>query len=436
MASAVVGAAVAVVVAVWVIAIVLAPFSALPHDNNLTQTDTHPPGSASQENGTSTLPQDILQSDSSSSQLAQAQNNAGSSESNTDPHPEDTIGAIPPLNRPKAVGNVADIDLRTGMNTLFLTSPDERVSVRFTAKYSGDVSTVSLALQSLGPVDGLVMGLQKDNGGLPSGEWMNATAFGTGTEVEKEGRFATAQLQQSAPLTTGEVYHVVIENAGANPDDATLVTTYRANALAQPFNDEDPDVLWPDNSMTVLFYDGMEWKDQNVWPIFAIGYSDGRLEGQPYSLAAQWVIFEDRYVGQTFVAASHYSVEKMAFVAGLRGEPKDNLYYQVMDSSDNVLATGQFATAQELTTSKQWVEVTFEDPLLFVAGESYRMVFLSPRTDLDNPYHIFGHEFSYSKGIGYGGPGHHLTISYDGGVVWSQWDDADAIFRLDTRAGE
>jgi|GEM_PF-4856895 len=46
--------------------------------------------------------------------------------------------------------------------------------------------------------------------------------------------------------------------------------TYLTNGFAQPLNNENPDIVWNDSKMSVLFYDGKEWEEMNKWPIFGI----------------------------------------------------------------------------------------------------------------------------------------------------------------------
>jgi cell division protein FtsL len=269
---------------------------AILYMNQLSALDTS--GEIVQENQTNLLVQNVEQNETSSSsssssqKLAKIQNNSDDNNNDNVGEDDQSSQESRSFNKPKVVGNLADIDLKSGMNTISLQSPNEKVSIRFTAKYSGDASTITIAVPSPSSED-IRIGLQEDNEGLPSGEWImlamnhDVSSF---LEVQKEGnRFLTVSLEQNLLLTEGEIYHIVIENASDAEATTTSnkapfsVMTYRANALAQPFNDKDPDVLWPDNSTTVLSYDGDKWMDQKVWPIFVIGYSDGRSEGQPSS---------------------------------------------------------------------------------------------------------------------------------------------------------
>lgn len=326
------------------------------------------------------------------------------------------------------MGNPIDIELLSGIGSLFLHS-EERISIRFTTQLSGEVS--ALALMAFAPEGNPLfrVGLQEDNDGRPKGEWISEDGFGT-SEIPNESTFIIINLQRTVPLLKGEVYHIVIEPTEITVGEKILIRTYLANSVAQPMNYEDPDIVWHDSMINTLFYNGEKWGEENKWPIFVVGYADGRYEGQPYSLEAPWVIYRSKYVGQTIIPASDYSIGKIAFVVSVKGEPSDKLYYEIRDQDNKVLVEGLFATAEQLTIRMTWIEALLPSPVEFTAGKLYRIVLFSPETDLENPYHMYGHEFSYNSSIGYGGLQHQLTTSTDAGIRWIENKDADAVFKL------
>jgi hypothetical protein len=132
--------------------------------------------------------------------------------------------------------------------------------------------------------------------------------------------------------------------------------------------------------------------------------------------------------------ASDYKVGKVAFVVSLGSgvSPQDKLYYRILDADDKVLAEGDFASASQLSTSQSWVEATLASPVTLKAGGLYRVVLLSPGTDLSNAYYLFGHEFCFDSAIGFGGLQHQLSSSLAGGVSWGDNSDADALFKITT----
>jgi hypothetical protein len=64
------------------------------------------------------------------------------------------------------------------------------------------------------------------------------------------------------------------------------------------------------------------------------------------------------------------------------------------------------------------------------SGQLYRIIALSPQSELSNAYRLYGHEFCYNSTIGYGSLQHQLTSSLDNGTTWGENPDADAIFRI------
>ena len=321
----------------------------------------------------------------------------------------------------------------SGMNAIFIENAGQKVSIRFTAKSGGTVTNVAIDALLYKGQPTVKVGLQEDSNGSPEGQWMKENAFGIVQLGSKSG-FKTVQLGTAVTLTKGKVYHVVIEAAEDPLNGTAAIASYQANGFAQPLNPDDPDIVWNDPQMNILYYCGDAWKEQNKWPIFVISYSDGTLEGQPYTLIAQWVVWGATYVGQTLIPASDYNVEKIAFDVSLgsSGAPQDRLYYQVRDSSSNILAEGVFAERSQLNTVRTWVEATLPTPVTLKAGKLYRISVLSPQTDFANAYYLFGHEFSYNASIGYGGLQYQLTSSYDGGRSWNDNADADAVFKITT----
>ncbi len=345
-----------------------------------------------------------------------------------------TVGQNKNGTSPTAKPQIIGFPIESGMAVEFIENSKEKVSIRFTAKLSGEATSLAIyPLASEGQRQ-IRVGIQEDDNGTPIGEWMNGYGFGTSQVGGNEG-FITVNLQRSVPIQMGKVYHIVIEPAENTSKGKIPILTYMSNGYSQPFNNDNPDIVWHDSMMNVLFYDGNGWREENKWSIFVVGYSDNRSEGQPYSLAAPWVIHDKVYVGQEFLPSADYRIGKIAFVVSLKGEPKDKLYYEIIDSNNTIMSKGLFAEKINLT-GRTWIEVTLDSPVTLEKGKIYRIVLLSPGTDLDNAYNVYGHEFSYNTSIGYGGQQHQLTISYDAGSTWLPWEDADTIFKLTTESAE
>ena len=319
-----------------------------------------------------------------------------------------------------------------GINAVFLSTANQSVSDRFTSKFSGEVGSIVIYGQAYQGKPRVTVGLQADNLGSPSGAWLATNGFAT-IPLNSTLKFIKVRLSSPVNLEQGKVYHIVIEpSEGYNGTAAVM--NFKRDAQGQPYNGGDPDLVWPDASVNTLLFDKGSWVAQDRWPIFVVLFTDGRSEGQPYSLEAPWVVFGSTYVGQTVIPASDYNVGKVAFVLSIKGQPKDRLYYRVLDSANNVLSSGVFAEPSQLDANQKWIEVPLSSPVQLKAGQLNRIVVYSPGTDLSNCYMLYGYEFCYDSSIGYGGLQHQLTTSLDGGKIWGEWTDADAVFKLTTAA--
>jgi len=346
--------------------------------------------------------------------------------STTATSPANQTNPTPTQEFEEEIGNTIGGNLSSGVNTISIENPKQVVSIRFTAKYSGEATHV--VFDGKVPQPQLMqVGLQEDNNGKPSGEWVDG-GFGL-TGPAGEG-FKTVKLQDTVHITQGKVYHLVIKMVNSTVNDETFIYTLFGNAFAQPLNDKSPDKVWPDPKMETLFFDGKKWRQENSEPIFVIKYADGRSEGQPSSLGAPWLILDKVFVGQIIIPSSNYKLEKISFVVSMYGKPKNPLFYQMRDSSNNILAKGVFSTVVQLNPSPKWIEVKLDSPVVLKNGELYRIFIFSPETDHYNAFQLYGDEFSYDNNIGYGNVQEQLTISYDSGMTWLPWKDADAIFKL------
>ena len=337
------------------------------------------------------------------------------------------------LSQTNIIGNPTDAGGNTGMISIPLEDTDEKVSVRFTAKYSGSIDQVVVNLLVIGNSSSDIRaGLQEDDGtGKPTGEWVGQPGAG-GDQIDDWG-FTEVSLQEPASVKEGRIYHVVIEPTEPEMTDDIRVRMYHLNNGVLPLNDDNLDRLLPDPAINVLHYDGDQWMQQENWPIFVVKYSNGKAMGQPYSLAAPWIIYGSRYVGQEIIPSADYVVEKFGFSVSLSGKPPDNLYYEVRDSANSVLAKGLVGNATQIKQLRKFIEVTLDSPISLKKDQTYRFVLLSPGAQTKNLYQLYGHEFTYDTELSYGGLRQIMTITYDSGSTWIRWEDADAIFDITTR---
>ena len=340
-------------------------------------------------------------------------------------------------------GNFFDNGLLVGMQASELNNPDQIHSIRFTNKHSGEINAITLNLSTKSTIE-VIVGIQEDNGtGYPSGNWKNEESY-VKTVVQGRDR-PPFELPKSYQVSKDTVYHIVLQIAPTSSTNLTpeeslknyeeelplFVIHYKENTPHQPFNPEDPDIYWPDPAINTLLYNGVDWMVLNKWPVYLLSYVDGTVDGQPYTLKANWVVQENRPVGQTIIPHSNYKVSKFALVVSKNGNPPDDLYYGIQDLNNTLLASGLFAKSGDLTKNVSLIEISLDEPIDFKAGELYRFYVYSPIPRGEDHYNLFGHEFSLNNTVGYGGQINRLTTSSDF-EHWGDWYDADAVFVLTT----
>jgi hypothetical protein len=327
-------------------------------------------------------------------------------------------------------GNFFNYDLISGMTSTKLEQGDQKASIRFTNSYTGKVSNVTLAVSSNSQQQ-VVIGLQEDDGnGNPTGKWLNDKAINKTTVSKELDR--TFTFPEDVLIKENKIYHIVIDSENANKTNNIKIKHYPANTPHQPYNPSNPDIYLYDSSINSLYFDGNKWTEQEKWPAFLVSFEDGKKIGQPYTLAAGWVIRDKTWVGQTFIPSSDYSISKIGFVVGKQGEPDQPLFYGIQDSENNILSNGFFTESKQLSFGQNWIEISLDESVFFESEKLYRIYLYSPIPRAEEFYRVYGHEYSFDYDTGYGELRHRLTISHDYGKIWSAWKDADAIFKLTT----
>ena len=341
-------------------------------------------------------------------------------------------------------GNFFNNGLQVGAGLSTLENSDQAHSIRFTSKYDNEIKgiTIKLLMQSSSEV---IVGLQNDGGnGYPNITEKNEE-FNVKKLLTPGEETYYFELPQGFKVLRDKVYHIVIQKSPNSSNNLTSedskqniskesrvnIINYKNSVPYQPYNPEDPDIYWSDSELSSLHYDGSSWRVLNNWPVFLLNFSDGTLDGQPYSLMANWVIQENRPVGQIIIPHSDYNIEKFSFLVSKEGTPTDDLFYGIKDSNNNLLSSGIFVKSNDLSQRPTEIEVFLDESIDLKAGELYKFYVYSSSQKGVGHYNLYGHEFSLDFGAGYGGLIHRLTTSNDH-ITWGDWYDADAVFSITT----
>ena len=327
-------------------------------------------------------------------------------------------------------GNFFDNGLKSGMTSTILEQDNQKASIRFTNSVTGKVSNVTLAVSSNSQQQ-VIVGFQADDGnGNPTGDWINNKSINKTMVFRELDR--TFTFPEDVLITENKIYHIVIESENANKTNSIQIKQYHGNTPHQPYNPKNLDNYLADSSINSLYYDGTNWVEQDKWPAFLVSFGDGKKIGQPYTLAAGWVIRDKTWVGQTFIPSSDYYISKIALIVSKEGKPDQPLFYGIQDEKNNILSSGFFTDPEQLQRGKNWVEISLDKPVFFESEKLYRFYLHSPIPRAEEFYRVYGHEYSLDFDTGYGELRHRLTISHDYGKTWSAWKDADIIFKLTT----
>jgi len=302
---------------------------------------------------------------------------------------------------------------------------DQKWAFRFTAQNSGQVSKAYVYIEK---VEGdfhptYRLGIQADDGaGNPDGTWL-ASDLIQFTEI------GWWWVPLDAQLTAGNIYYIVIEYH----DGAVSETDYAAWLTIKPNNLMIPKGNTADSQQCYKHYKegSWNWYFPDHQGIYAIEYSDGTYEGQPYG--DNWAYISQNWThSQIFQTESFYRViNSIAVRVSTNYEssapPEDHLYYEIRDHNENVLRSGILcdkSDAPQLAKyNYSWKYVSFSE-LQLNKNDTYRIVFKSPNTTHTNRWHIQANnsrdsslppltETTYQGILGY------RAYSSDGGITWS-----------------
>jgi hypothetical protein len=270
------------------------------------------------------------------------------------------------------------------------------VSLRFRAATTSTLNALRTYVKtgsgySAGTGGSWVVSIQTDDGSAnhyPSGN----TIASMKTTTLGGGGFPLFSFASPAQLTAGEVYHVVLTNADANPN-----TNYvSANALSL----ETPtSPLQPKYSDT----DWMMLCKQTTWgvrrgyiPILELDYANGAAQGLGYVdnwVSAGVTFTGSKQVRETFtVSGSNRQVTAVSVrVQKVSGTGALNL--RLEDGAGNLIEEGTVA-ANSISTTNAWVTYTFSGVRTLSVGGTYHLVLSSP----SGTYFTF----ALQKGSGFG----------------------------------
>ncbi|MEW5766706.1 MAG: right-handed parallel beta-helix repeat-containing protein [bacterium] len=266
-------------------------------------------------------------------------------------------------------------------------------------------------------------GIQGDSSGLPSGTWLGYKDLAT-AGVSK---WVVADLTPDVDLTSGTVYHIVVEPVD-NPNKSIAL---RATA---PLNQLIVYDQAPDPNSNTLFYDGTGWTIQGYQPLYLLEYSDAIREGDPCSDPGYGSVYGSIYESERFTwAGGDKTITQVIVYLKCAGSPPNDCRFVLYNITDAVeVANGTIATSSEITTSYAWYTYTLSTPQTLIDGKQYRLYLKTPGGNSSNKYmwHMPFNNGVAGNSRNYDGLNSINQTSSDGGSSWADWPNFDAVFRF------
>lgn len=320
-------------------------------------------------------------------------------------------------------GNQFRVDSTAGI--LDMTDRTYRISMRFTAQHTMDVTGFLLYLQAVvgNNQPTYRYGLQADNNGNPSGVWLGARNQGYVDYQATAGATGWTQiygLNDAVTLTVGMTYHLVVQWQSTNPGN----NKYISLRASQPLNKLIPydQTADPNSSVLTSRNNGSTWTvSADTQPIYVLRSSNGQFEGNPYHTYTNTSLNSTNWSGENFTLSSDQTVSKVNFMARRAPSgplPNADLAVSLVNVNTGVvLGSG---TVNGLTISYANYTIVFSSPINLSSGVTYRLIFSTAAT---NSFYQVRRLDTFSSqayaGITYQGTTSIYASTTNGGSTWT-----------------
>jgi hypothetical protein len=241
-------------------------------------------------------------------------------------------------------------------------------------------------------------------------------------------------LSSPAPVVAGNLYHMVVENTHADPNNNFVSIDLLSNpsitgtVLTRFMPDEDLRCLRKSSGST--------WKLNTVTPpdpnahaetpVIDVEYSDGTHQGWPYmevwvgSISGVSDITGTQWLRQRFTPPSNLTFTHLG-IAAKQKSGSAPLVLEVHRPYGTILRTVSVPFAA-LPTKQDWVDpIALSSPLAVTGGLEYFLVFKTSSGTVHNAYPIRdgSKSFGYHTSIGF--PNGYCQTSINSGSSWQDW---------------
>ncbi len=320
-----------------------------------------------------------------------------------------------------------------------LDNSSKKVSFRFTAQNTKEVRALRIYISSThqNQTPTYRYGLQSDNNGSPSGNWLGGNNEGYKDFQTNNTGWHELNLNENVSITAGNIYHLVIEhNSGQiNAGRSIIFRTLNPLNLVVPLTSADDlnlMIRWTSNG-------GANWSDVNNTPVYILLFTDSNpeAEGNPYHEARDKDVYGNFYKGEIFTykeGTEFFNRMAIYVKKSVGAQPQDDLYLVIEDMTTNTILFNEiFVTRTDITMDYQLHEISLDPKIAFIEGRQYRFYLKSPGTAHNRSYHIEHAENldrSPDNDINYLGLDARYTESNNAGTNWNVFNNQDTMFRL------
>ncbi|MFA6909333.1 MAG: prepilin-type N-terminal cleavage/methylation domain-containing protein [Patescibacteria group bacterium] len=336
------------------------------------------------------------------------------------------------------VGNRFVLDTTAAAFTM--TSAQRWTALRFTAHASKSATGIRVYLQTENGVSPTYRyGIQADNNGSPSGTWLGTTQQGYRDWTATTTGWQIITLNESVPLVSGSVYHVIARHQTGTISASRYVTlrSSRPQNLLYPFESTDD----PENNILTSTNSGSSWTTTNTQPLYVLQYADATYEGNPYIARTEMSIFGVNQVGETFTLNSPTTVTDIRVSARKNSAqvPAQDLLFSIVSTATGAVVTnGNIVPRASATTAYAWYTHTLPAPVLLASG-TYRITFSSPVSVSARSYRIRRVNATNAAqyiAATFGGGASTFVSSVNGGSTWTAIQESDiGGYALGTQGG-
>jgi hypothetical protein len=280
----------------------------------------------------------------------------------------------------------------------------------------------------------MLVSIQTDDGSSshnPSGQKLTSSLLIDPDALPVPTRyFPTFAFTGHAPVTAGEIYHIVFENPDPNPN----VNYVSVDALYQAAAPVPSQPTMSDTDCAVLLFanysstEGTIWKPrQGYTPIVQMNYDDGFTEGFGYMevwVGAPEAISGTSSVRETFTVSGASRTASSISIRAARVSGSGPLTVRLETGAGTLIEQGEIPASTfplNTTTTYFWGTYPFSASHTLATGQAYHLVLQSAATTVYQAFPI-------RKGVSYGysnttffPDGYAQFLQSGSWVGWTQW---------------